>query len=188
MSYALVIPTLWLVWLVVWMILARGVKAAAERESNAARLAYVVPLLVAVALLAAPDVPLYPLNARFVPPDMRFVRLGASLTFAGLAFSVWARLWLAGNWSGGVTLEHDRELVVSGPYQWVRHPICTGLLLALTGTAVAVGEWRAVLAVAIAAAALSRKLKREEAVMRRQFGGAYARYAASVRALIPFVL
>ncbi len=92
MSYGPVIPSLWLVWFVVWMILAHGVKAAAERESNASRLAYVVPLLVAVALLGAPDVPLYPLNARFVPPEMRFVRLGAALTFAGLAVAVWARL------------------------------------------------------------------------------------------------
>ncbi len=67
-------------------------------------------------------------------------------------------------------------------------PDLPGLLLALAGTALAVGEWRAVLAVVIAAAALWRKLRLEEAVMRRRFGDAYARYATRVRALIPLVL
>ena len=68
-----------------------------------------------------------------------------------------------------------------------RHPIYTGLLLAFIGSAWAVGEWRGVLAVVIVAASFWRKLKLEEAVMRRQFGEAYARYAARVPALIPFV-
>ncbi len=188
MSYQLVIPLLWCVWFAIWMILARGVKAVAERESGASRLAYVLPLLIAVYLLAAPDIPVPPLDTRFLPTDMRVVRLGAALTFAGLAFAVWARVWLAGNWSGSVTLKHDHELVVSGPYQWVRHPIYTGLLVALVGTALAVGEWRGVLAVAIAAAGFRRKLKLEEAVMRRQFGEAYERYAERTWALIPLVL
>ena len=55
------------------------------------------------------------------------------------------------------------------------------------GTALAVGEWRAALAVAVAAAAFWRKLGLEEALMRRQFGEAYSQYAARVPALIPFV-
>jgi protein-S-isoprenylcysteine O-methyltransferase Ste14 len=188
MSYNLVIPLLWLIWLLIWAAMARGVKAVAEAESNASRLMHFGPLLIAVYLLAAPSVPVPTLDSRFVPPDMQFVRLGAALTFAGLAFAVWARVWLAGEWSGSVTLKHGHELVVSGPYQWVRHPIYTGLLLALVGTALAVGEWRGLLAVALAAAALWRKLRLEEAVMRKEFGDAYVGYARRVRALIPFVL
>ena len=70
----------------------------------------------------------------------------------------------------------------------MRHPIYTGLLLAFVGSAWAVGEWRGVLAVAIVAASFWRKLKLEEAVMRREFGGAYDRYATRTQALIPFVL
>ena len=115
------------------------------------------------------------------------VQLGAALTFAGIAFAIWARVWIAGNWSSDVTLKRDHELIVDGPYAWVRHPIYTGILVALAGTALAVGEWRGVLAVALAAGAFWRKLRLEEAVMRRQFGETYARYAARVPALIPFV-
>ncbi len=69
-------------------------------------------------------------------------------------------------------LKRDHELIVDGPYAFVRHPIYTGLLLALVGSALAVGEWRAALAVAIVAASFWRKLGIEEAVMRRQFGEA----------------
>jgi protein-S-isoprenylcysteine O-methyltransferase Ste14 len=105
-----------------------------------------------------------------------------------MAFSFWARVLLAGNWSGSVTLKHGHELVVDGPYRWVRHPIYTGLLVALAGTALALGEWRGLLAIAIAAAALWRKLQLEEALMRGQFGDAYVRYAEHVPPLIPFVL
>ena len=56
---------------------------------------------------------------------------------AGIAFAVWARHYLGRNWSGTVTVKQDHELIRSGPYRLVRHPIYTGLLLAILGTAVA---------------------------------------------------
>jgi len=168
--------------------MARGGKAIAERESSFSRLSHYLPLAIAILLLAAPHVPLGPLNKRFAPLSLGLVQLGAALTFAGIAFAIWARVWIAGNWSSDVTLKRDHELIVNGPYAFVRHPIYTGILLALSGTALAVGEWRAALAVVLAAAAFWRKLGIEETVMRRQFGEAYARYAERVPALIPFVL
>jgi len=62
---------------------------------------------------------------------------------AGLLFSVWARRYLGRNWSRAVTIKKDHELITSGPYSLVRHPIYTGLLVGLFGCALAVGEWRA---------------------------------------------
>jgi protein-S-isoprenylcysteine O-methyltransferase Ste14 len=187
MFYRWFFPLLWLVFIAVWIAMARGGKAIAERESVTSRLSHSLPLVIAVYLLAAPHVPIAALNDRFAPSSLWLVRLGAALTLAGVAFAIWARMLLAGNWSSDVTLKRDHELVVDGPYAFVRHPIYTGILVALAGTALAVGEWRSVLAVAIAALAFWRKLRIEEAVMRRQFGEAYARYAARVSALIPFV-
>jgi protein-S-isoprenylcysteine O-methyltransferase Ste14 len=187
MFYRWFFPFVWLGFFAVWIAMARGGKAIAERESVASRLSHYLPLLVAIYLLAAPHVPFGLLNDRFAPLTLWLVRLGALLTLAGVAFAIWARMWIAGNWSSDVTLKRDHELVVTGPYAFVRHPIYTGILLALIGTALAVGEWRAALAVVLAAAAFWRKIGIEEAVMRRQFGGAYARYAARVSALIPFV-
>ena len=187
MVYRWLFPLLWVVFIIFWIAMARGGKAVAERESAFSRLSHYGPLLVGIVLLAAPSVPVFPLDARFVPLALWPVRLGAALTVAGIAFAIWARVRIAGNWSSDVTLKRDHELIVEGPYAWVRHPIYTGILVALAGTALAVGEWRGVLAVALAAASFWRKLTIEEAVMRRQFGEGYARYAARVPALIPFV-
>ena len=188
MVYRWLFPFLWLVFIAVWIVMASSGKAVAERESIYSRLSHYLPLALAIYLFAAPHVPVAALNDRFAPLALWPVQLGAALTFAGIAFAIWARMRIAGNWSSDVTLKHDHELIVAGPYRWVRHPIYTGILLALIGSALALDEWRGVLAVALAGAAFWRKLKIEEAVMRRQFGEAYARYAKRVPALIPFVL
>jgi protein-S-isoprenylcysteine O-methyltransferase Ste14 len=188
MVYRWLFPLLWLVFIAFWVVMARGGKAVAERESVYSRLSHYLPLAVAIYLLAAPRVPIAVLDDRFVPLILWPVRLGAALTFAGIAFAIWARVWIAGNWSSDVTLKRDHELIVDGPYHWVRHPIYAGILVALAGTALAVGEWRGVLAVVLAWAAYWRKVTIEEAVMRRQFGEAYARYSERVPALVPFLI
>lgn len=179
---------MWVGWLVLWRVMAFRVKATAQSESVPSRLSHLVPLLIAGYLLAAPQVPIPLLNERFAPLAIWPAALGAALMFAGLVFSIWARFVIAGNWSDFVQVKQDHELIVDGPYRWVRHPIYTGLLLMFAGTALAVGEWRGALAVVVAAAAFWRKLKLEEAVMRHQFGDAYAEYAARVPALVPFVV
>lgn len=177
---------MWAGWAAFWIAMSRGVKAPAEAESAVSRISHVGPLLVAAYLLAVPA-PLPALNGRFAPLAIWPSALGAALGFAGLAFCVWARVTIAANWSSDVQLKRGHELIVEGPYRWVRHPIYTGLLMMFAGTALAIGEWRAALAVALAAGAFWRKLRLEEAVMRRQFDEAYARYAARTPALIPFV-
>ena len=177
---------MWGGWFALWNVMAFRMKEAAQSEGRLSRLTHVVPLLVAAYLLFA-RVPLPLLNDRFAPQAIWSATLGAALTFAGLAFCIWARFTIAGNWSSYVEFKRGHELIVDGPYRWVRHPIYTGLLLAFAGTAWAVGEWRGVLAVAIVAASFWRKLKLEEVIMRREFGEAYDRYAARTPALIPFV-
>ena len=81
-----------------------------------------------------------------------------------------ARAWLGGNWSAEVTLKQGHELVRDGPYALVRHPIYTGVLVALIGTAVAVGNGRAIIGLALVAAGFVRKLVIEERFMSEQFG------------------
>ena len=188
MFYRWLFPILWLVFIAFWIAMARGGKAVAMRESAFSRLSHYLPLAVAIYLLAAPRVPIGVLDDRFAPLSLWLVQVGAALTFAGIAFAIWARVWIADNWSSDVTLKRDHELIVTGPYAFVRHPIYTGILVALIGTALAVGEWRGALAVVLACAAFWRKLTIEEAVMRRQFGEAYDRYAEGVPALVPYLV
>jgi len=186
MFYRWLFPLLWLVFVAIWIVMARRGKVVAERESAYSRLSHYLPLAIAIYLLAAPHVPIAPLSDRFVPLALWPVRLGAALTVAGIVFAIWARIQLAGNCSSDVTVKRDHELMVDGPYRWVRHPIYSGILVALAGTALAVGEWRGAVAVVLAFAAFLRKLRIEEALMHLQFGEASARYADQVPALIPF--
>jgi protein-S-isoprenylcysteine O-methyltransferase Ste14 len=187
--YRQLIPALWLAWLIYWRISATAVKAVQRRESPASRAAHIVPLVIAGVLLYMRDIPGGGvLFERFLPRSYTTYWSGAALVALGLAFSVWARIHLGRNWSGTVTVKQEHELVRGGPYAYVRHPIYTGLLLALIGTAMVRGEWRGVLAVLIAFAALWRKLRLEERWMIETFGDEYRRYRERTAALIPFLL
>jgi len=84
-----------------------------------------------------------------------------------------------------VTVKLDHELIRSGPYRSVRHPIYTGLLLALLGSAIALREVRGFLGLALVALAFLRKIAIEERFLIEQFGAAYDRYRAEVPALLP---
>ena len=162
---------LWVAWIVYWWISSRDVKATIRHESVASRLAHVVPLSMAAWMIAAPKIQNGWLTARFVPASTWIYFVGVLIVAAGMGFTVWARIHLGRNWSGTVTLKQGHEFVRSGPYRYVRHPIYTGLLAAFAGSALARGELRGIVAVAIAFAALWRKLKLEE----RWLGEAFRR-------------
>jgi protein-S-isoprenylcysteine O-methyltransferase Ste14 len=186
--YRYAFPALWLIWAIYWWVLSRDVKSAVRREPWESRLMHVVPLLIAFYLLWAARVPIAFLEERFLPLAASLFWIGLALTVGGLLLSVWARRHIGKNWSGFVTIKKGHELITSGPYSLVRHPIYTGLLLAFIGSAVARGEWRGVLAVALATLALWRKLRVEERWMYERFGEAYRDYSKRVAALVPFVL
>ena len=101
---------------------------------------------------------------------------------------VWARLHIGKNWSSDVTVKVDHELITTGPYALVRHPIYTGLLIGFLGSAVARGELRGILAFALVVIALWFKLRLEETWMREHFGVAYEGYSQRVKALVPYIL
>jgi len=180
------IPLAWLVWAAIWTAMARDVKPVAARIDGASQRAHYLPLALAALLLLVP-IRVYPLDARFVPLVAWPAHLGLGLVVAGIAYAVWARVRLAGNWSSDVTLKQGHELIVEGPYRWTRHPIYTGLLLAIAGTALAIGEWRGLAAVALTVVAWRRKIALEETLLRREFGETYASYARRVKALAPFL-
>jgi protein-S-isoprenylcysteine O-methyltransferase Ste14 len=186
--YQGLIPALWAAWLVYWSISSTDVKKVDRRESAASRLSYSVPLLFAGLLLAAPSKAGGMLYERFLPVSVAPFWIGSAVLAAGLAFSVWARRHLGRNWSGFVTIKRDHELIRSGPYRLVRHPIYTGLLLAFAGSAIARAEWRGVLAVLFALAAFWRKLTIEERWLTGVFGAEYEAYRAEVPALVPFLV
>ena len=177
---------LWSLWGLYWLLSAMRNKATQRRESLVSRLAHVVPLAVGAALIASPARRWSALAWRLWPPSPTAYWIGVALVIAGLAFAIWARVHLGGNWSGTVTVKQGHELIRSGPYGYVRHPIYTGLITAVIGTTVASCTVHAVIGLAMIVAAFVRKLRTEEEFMRETFPGEYPRYSAEVPALIPF--
>ncbi len=182
------VPCLWFIWALYWLISASNVKPTVRVEDAGSRAAHVIPLAVAGILLASPNLPVPWLYARFVEPTPMTYFLGAVLAACGLAFAIWARRVLGRNWSGTVTLKQGHELIRSGPYRWVRHPIYSGLLLGILGTAIAQAQWRGLLALTIVFMAFWGKLRNEERWLAEIFGAEYANYRSEVAALIPFIL
>lgn len=180
----------WWAWIITWIVFALSVKATVQRQAALPRLVNLALLIIAAVLLWPLRFPVPLLMERFLPiSQWRFWGgLGAALTFVGLLFTVWARIYLGRNWSGVATIKADHELVTGGPYRWVRHPIYSGIALAFIGTVLAVGEWRGVLAVPILLIAFVQRMFVEEGFMRQQFGAAYDAYAQRVRAFVPGVI
>lgn len=184
----ILIPAMWLAWLVYWALAARGTKQTQRREGLRSRLSYHLVLIVGAVFMAVPHVLGPQLEGLFVARAPAWQSLAVVLVALGLAFSVAARVWLGRNWSGTVTVKQGHELIRSGPYALVRHPIYTGMLLALIGSALMLANWRALIGLALIAASILRKLRIEERFMAQQFGEDYARYRAQVAMLVPFLI
>jgi protein-S-isoprenylcysteine O-methyltransferase Ste14 len=176
----------WLLWLVYWIVAARRAKTTRAHEAGGARALDAVLLLTAAFLMGARGVLPEPLTARFIPADVTVFALATVLTVAGLLFSVWARAHLGSNWSSTVTLKAEHALIRSGPYRFVRHPIYSGVLLALLGTVIALGEWRGVIALVLLFGAFFRRTRAEETQLRTIFPD-YEQYAGTTAALIPYI-
>jgi len=190
LSPTTLLNTCWILFVLYWIWSARQVKSTVRTEAASSRLLkYWLPLGAAFVLMEPiPWIRRTVLGVRFVPDLHGLALLGLLLTIAGLLFACWARVVLGNNWSAVVQLKQDHELIERGPYRFVRHPIYTGLLLAFLGTAVALGEWRGLLAAAIVALSFWRKLRLEERWLGEQFGATYADYMRRVKALIPWIL
>src|ERR1700681_552242 len=113
--------------------------------------------------------------------------LGLVLLAVGLGFAIWARIHIGRNWGTPMSQKDDPELVTSGPYQLVRHPIYSGILVAGVGTAVAL-SWAWLIAVALAGVYFVYSATIEERNLTEQFPESYPVYRRSTKMLVPFIL
>ena len=128
------------------------------------------------------------LGRRLTDVPVLIALLADLVCVAALLFAIWARLTLGRNWSGVLaSVGENHELVVAGPYKYVRHPIYAGFLIAMLATAVTIGTLASYLAVAIGLVAFLLRIGLEEALMLSQFPEAYRAYQKETAALIPFV-
>jgi protein-S-isoprenylcysteine O-methyltransferase Ste14 len=177
----------WLSLAAVWLAAAVASKRTIRRETALSRIMYGALFALACILLFQPW-RLGPLDSRFVPDARIYAACGLVLTVAGVAFAIWARFALGRNWSGTVTIKQDHVLIRHGPYRFVRHPIYSGILLAMAGTALGYGRAGCLIGLAMALLSLWIKSRKEEEFMIGQFGAQYIQYRREVKALIPGLL
>jgi protein-S-isoprenylcysteine O-methyltransferase Ste14 len=188
--FTLIAVAAWCVLVVVWIV---GYVARARTPGMPHARSHLTVLVPAACLLVVCFALL--LNAH--SPNMRMLvtspgvllgSLGDALVLAGLGFAIWARVVLGHNWSGLVMMVRDgHQLVQDGPYAIVRHPIYTGLLAAILGTALTLGTLASWIAVASGLAGILLRVDVEERLMASEFGDAHAAYREKTRKLIPFV-
>jgi protein-S-isoprenylcysteine O-methyltransferase Ste14 len=181
----LALSLLWLAWVVSWAVASRWTAATVSRESGLSRLGYGVFWWAGATLLFARPGRWGPLSRSVFPASGWTTWSGVALCVAGFAFTWWARVVLGKFWSSSVTLKADHALVREGPYALTRHPIYTGLLLAVIGTALTRDSLGGLLGVAVLVVGMAVKIRKEERLLLGHFGAAYEAYRAEVPALVP---
>jgi protein-S-isoprenylcysteine O-methyltransferase Ste14 len=176
----------WLAWMAYWVVMAFAANRTIERGGF---LGYrVVTIVLTIGLVLAARLVGLSSNAQLWQTPLAAGALTDCIVAAGAAFTVWARITLGRNWSAEVTFKQDHELIESGPYGLVRHPIYTGLIAMALGTAINYGHVLGFTLLIGLCGGLWWKARQEEQIMSRHFPAAYAAYKARVHAIIPFVL
>ena len=166
----------WIYWLVMAFSMKRGRIAWSHELRARLLIAVVVILLLRAGAFRHPGLTTDPWRAG----------VGLVLFGLGLGFAVWARVHIGRNWGTPMSRKDEPELVTSGPYHYVRHPIYSGILVAGVGTAIAL-SWLWLIAVVLAGGYFVYSATVEERYLTEQFPDAYPAYRDSTRMLVPFL-
>jgi protein-S-isoprenylcysteine O-methyltransferase Ste14 len=128
------------------------------------------------------------LNFTVLPNTISIGILGDVVSILGLTICIWARKYLADNWSMQLDLKKDHELITTGPYALARHPIYTGFLFLFLGTAITTGTAGGIIGFFVLIVGCFVRIKNEEKLMIKTFGEKYLEYKNKVKALIPYIL
>jgi len=178
---------MWIITGVYWFIAAFNIKKAAQKEKIGFRLLHVFLWYIPGLITFFNIIPIKPLTNRLYPQDPMIEYAAFALTILSLSFMAWSRVTLGRNWSGRIAIKEDHELITSGPYKYVRHPMYTGFLFAFLWSAVLLGEVRGFVSFIAVIFGLMIKLPLEEKFIRENFGTAYEAYAQRVKKIIPFI-
>jgi protein-S-isoprenylcysteine O-methyltransferase Ste14 len=197
-TYATIIIGCWVIYLLVWAVSAFNVKRDIRGGSgNLWQQFWLLRLVVAAILLLLVAARIATGTEHFTNSRLIFSRVifpqstvigwtDAALSVIGVSFAIWARVHLGRNWSPRPTAKENHELVTTGPYAYVRHPIYTGLLLMALGAALTGSLWGIGVFIFAILLFISR-IGREEKIMLELFPEAYPRYQARTKKLIPWV-
>jgi protein-S-isoprenylcysteine O-methyltransferase Ste14 len=176
---------IWFIFFFYWSFASRNSAPTMSSESRASTYFHQLALNAALMLLFLP-VPRF--TGWFLPHRFHFlVAVGVTIQAAFVLLAVWARRHLGRNWSADVRIGEGHELVRSGPYKLLRHPIYTAMLGMFLGTAIASSQYHALLGLSILVAAYLRKTRLEERILRQTFGADFHAYRQHTWALVPLL-
>jgi protein-S-isoprenylcysteine O-methyltransferase Ste14 len=170
----------WAAFWVYWLVAAVSTKRGRILWSRQLRIRALV-FVVAILLVRSGALRNHSLNS-----DAWRAGIGLLLFALGLGFAIWARVHIGSNWGSPMSQKEEPELVTSGPYRLVRHPIYSGILVAGIGTAVAL-SWLWLAAVALAGVYFVYSATVEERYMTDQFPDTYPAYRRSTKMLVPYL-
>jgi protein-S-isoprenylcysteine O-methyltransferase Ste14 len=190
---SLVVVVCWVAFWIFWLVASVGVKTGNNRWTRFAgiRVAAVVLVvyLLHLRLFRSARATASPLPQVIGGATDRPLLQGIGLAvFAlGLGLAIWARIYIGRNWGTPMSRKDDPELVTTGPYHTIRHPIYTGIIIAMIGTALAVG-WYWIIAAAVLTVYFIVSAVTEERYLAESFPESYPQYKHSTKMLIPFIL
>ena len=189
-----VIICCWVIFGLYWFISASSVKSTQESKGWLAGNWHGIVLLIGglflsnLPFLAKIGASISSLTILLVPHSIVINVVIIVFAVTGLIVAMIARRTLAGNWSRAVAFKEDHELITTGLYHYVRHPIYTGVLLMILATALSVGTLSAGIGFVVIVLGLWFKLRAEEDLLTKHFPKEYLAYKDRTKALIPYVV
>jgi len=175
----------WIVFVLYWIVSAIRTRDTLQTESFASRYAILLIEVAGFVLLFRHSAGIGFLGNRFMHRTLASAIVGSILTWMGIGLAIWARYHLAEYWSARITIKEDHQLIRTGPYTRLRHPIYSGIVLAAIGSAVVIDQWRCVLGVCLVLMGYCIKARKEETMLTQQFGDAFREHQKQAGFLIP---
>jgi protein-S-isoprenylcysteine O-methyltransferase Ste14 len=183
--FHLLVEVPWIVFVLYWIVSAIRTRDTLQTESSASRYAILLIEIAGFVLLFRHSAGVGFLGERFMRRTLASAIIGSILTWMGIGLAIWARYHLAEYWSARITIKQDHQLIRTGPYARLRHPIYSGIILATIGSAVVIDQWRCVLGVCLVLIGYCIKARKEETMLTQQFGDAFREHQKQTGFLIP---
>jgi protein-S-isoprenylcysteine O-methyltransferase Ste14 len=175
----------WAIFLIYWIIGAFKTRPTRHKESSISRITILLVEIAGYMLIfdSALDGGFW--GKAVLPRTALLAIAGVAMTWLGIALAIWARYHLAGYWSARIAIKQDHQLIRTGPYRRLRHPIYSGLILATVGSALVIDHWRCVLGVCLVVAGYAIKARKEEAMLGEKFEDAFREHRKHTGFLFP---